>query len=127
MTPIRKEWFETRVLRFLYEAKMKTLEEVADRPAWEWLRMPGCGRKTVRDIEEVLRDHGLSFRGGDYNPRDNYVDAGRRFMSAYRVKTAATRIRELEDALRRIEKISDTHEIDLIIWDALKEATCPTT
>lgn len=104
-TLIQTEWFDTRVLRFLCEAKMETLEEVADRPAYEWLRMPGCGRKTVRDIQEVLHEHGLSFKGGDYNPRDGYVDAGRRFLSAHKVKTAATRIQELEDALMHIGRV----------------------
>lgn len=131
MTPIAEQ-FETRVLRILKNAGMETLEEIATRPAWEWLRVPGCGRKTIRDMEDVLRQHGLSLEGGEYHPRDGYVGAKWRFIAGEIDRKKSHRVRELEDALWFISHINNTRDryssdIDMIIVEVLKETPCPTT
>jgi hypothetical protein len=63
-----------RLVSIFERAGMVTIQDVAKRSYWDWMRMSGCGRRTVREIEFLLRSAGLSMpaypTGGDYRPVD---------------------------------------------------------
>lgn len=54
-----------RAYRCLVNAQIQTVEELCLLTARQLLKLPGLGKGTLRDIEEVLRRHARSLHRGE--------------------------------------------------------------
>ena len=61
MTPIQKEWFNTRAYRTLRNEGIETLEEMAAYGIRPMLRNFNVGEHTIANMRGVLAQHGLQF------------------------------------------------------------------
>lgn len=59
--------FLTKRIRWcVYNENMKTLGEIIKWPAYEWLRIPNFGIKSLARLEKALAEYGLELAGGRY-------------------------------------------------------------
>ena len=65
LLPIEAVNFTIRTERMLSELKIKLLGDLQQYTAFELIRKPGYGRRTIRELRKVLAYHGLKFKG-DY-------------------------------------------------------------
>ena len=75
MTPIQKEWFNTRAYTTLKNEDIGTLEDLAAYGIRPMLRIHNVGEHTIANMREVLAQHGLQF-----------VDEGKRQLDGYKNK-----------------------------------------
>jgi hypothetical protein len=50
-----------RLYNVILNAGIDTLERAATRSKEEWLRKPNAGKATVKELEKLFRDHGISW------------------------------------------------------------------
>ena len=72
---MRKHWTDglwKRTKNLLDQAGIKSLTQLAATSEWELLRHKGLGRKTIKQLEDMLRERGLKFktRPRTLNPLD---------------------------------------------------------
>lgn len=62
-TKITPDMFSLRSLRVITDQlKLETLEQVAELSAWDLRQHPNFGLKSLKEVNEVLEQHGLSLR-----------------------------------------------------------------
>ncbi len=98
-----------RLWNCLWHDNMETLGDVVKLEACEWLRCPGFGRLTLKELEDFLATYGLQLKAGRLPPRE----------------LAADKVKKLERALREIARVNNSRdrysdEIDRIILKALE-------
>jgi hypothetical protein len=59
-TKIQRDWLTHRAYRCLMNEEIHTLEQLAEHEARELLRVPNLGKKTLKELKELLAAHGLA-------------------------------------------------------------------
>ena len=113
---IRSE-IPSRLYNILEGEDACTLGDVVKLKDYEWLRCPGFGYGTLRDLRDFLSIYGLEIGG-----RESNVKTPKPLTQAVRLKK---RISDLEETLRQIATINNqrdrySDEIDKIILKALE-------
>lgn len=63
-TPIAQFFgYQPRLLNTLSKGNIRTLRDLVSHEFMEVFRLPGLGIKTMKEIQFMMRKHGLSFRG----------------------------------------------------------------
>lgn len=96
-----------KLMNLMKSEGVVTLGDIVKRRDYEWLKVPGLGRKTVNDLKDVLLNYGLDLKGG------RTVD-----RVPQRVEILKTALRQIATINNSRDRYSD--EIDKIILKALE-------